>query len=44
MTIHSLTIDDNPMFVKLKAVVEKYNQEKEPDRIRYQQVYIGKLY
>lgn len=44
MTIHSLLIDDNPKFKQLKQLVQNYNQEASPARIKLQQSYIQRLF
>jgi hypothetical protein len=40
MTIHSLLLDSNPKFKHLKQIIENFNQETAPSRIKLQQSYI----
>lgn len=44
LTIHSLLLDNNPKFKKLKQTVENYNNEKTPTRIKLQQTFVEKLF
>jgi hypothetical protein len=44
LTIHSLLLDNNPKFKKLKQTVENYNNEKTPARIKLQQTFVEKLF
>lgn len=44
LTIHSLTLDDNPKYIYLKQLISQYNDDPEPNRPRYQQTFIQKLF
>jgi hypothetical protein len=44
MTIHSLLLDNNPKFRHLKQIVENYNQETKPSRIKLRQDFVQKLF
>jgi hypothetical protein len=44
LTIHSLTLDDNPKYIYLKQLIAEYNQDPEPERVRYRQAFIEKLF
>jgi hypothetical protein len=44
LTIHSLLIDNHPKFKQLKQIVDNYNQEQAPDRIKLKQSYVEQLF